>query len=89
MKELNILLDENTNIKICDFGLAHKFKTAQEKNTDCCGTPGYWAPEMMKHEEYRMMPDWFALGVVIYKLMMKKGPFDPVGMDYSGVKEGP
>jgi len=23
MKELNLLLDKNSNIKICDFGLAH------------------------------------------------------------------
>jgi len=49
MKELNILLDENTNIKLCDFGLAHKFKTPQETVNECCGTPGYWAPEQMKH----------------------------------------
>jgi len=25
MKELNILIDGNTNVQICDFGLAHKF----------------------------------------------------------------
>ena len=37
-----------------------------------------------------MMPDWWALGVIIYKLMEKKGPFDPEGEEYiyEGPKEG-
>ena len=91
IKEMNMLLDPYTNIKICDFGLAHKFSSKQETLTDCCGTPGYWAPEQVKHEPHRMMPDWFALGVVIYKLMMRgKGPFDPLGKEYEyrHMKEG-
>jgi len=78
MKELNILVDGLGNTKICDFGLAYQFKEGGEvqKLNQCCGTPGYWAPEMIKREDYTMMPDWFALGVILYKLMMRKSPFD-------------
>jgi len=82
MKEMNILIDGNTNIQICDFGLAHKFANEEETVNNCCGTPGYWAPEQVKREQYRMMPDWWALGVIIYKLMERKGPFDAVGPEW-------
>ena len=29
-----------------------------------------------------MMPDWWALGVIIYRLMEKKGPWDPSGKEW-------
>ena len=34
-----------------------------------------------------MMPDWFALGVMLYKLMVRKGPFDAVGDEYKAKDE--
>lgn len=77
MKELNILIDGNTNVQICDFGLAHKFESETDTMDNCCGTPGYFAPEQVNKQPYRMMPDWWALGVIIYRLMEKKGPWDP------------
>jgi len=45
MKELNVLVDGEANVKICDFGLAYQFKTDEETNNQGCGTPGYWSPE--------------------------------------------
>jgi serine/threonine protein kinase len=77
MKESNILLDEKSNLKICDFDLAHQFKTDDETITKDCGTAGYRAPEQVRKEAYRMMPDWWALGVILYNLMMRVKPFEP------------
>lgn len=83
MKELNILLDEDSNVKICDFGLANQFKTDDETLTNKCGTPGYWAPEQIKAEPYQYMPDWWALGVILYKLMVRRAPFEPEGAEWT------
>lgn len=29
-----------------------------------------------------MMPDWFSLGVILYRLIVRKGPFDPLEEEY-------
>lgn len=46
IKSHNILVDENNNIKLCDFGLA-RFKSDLNKGTmQYSGTPAYMAPEL-------------------------------------------
>jgi len=47
MKPENILLDEQMNVKVTDFGFAKVLKSG-ERLTDLCGTPGYLAPETLK-----------------------------------------
>jgi serine/threonine protein kinase len=48
VKMANILIDEHSNLKVCDFGLAHQFKSDDEELDKCCGTPTTWAPEVIK-----------------------------------------
>ena len=79
----NILNDEDAYIKLCDFGLAKELKQGTTSN-NCCGTATTMAPEVIKHENYRLMPDWWSVGIVIYQLMMGSSPFDAfdqTGMD--------
>jgi serine/threonine protein kinase len=46
LKSHNILVDENFNIKVCDFGLA-RFKADLNKGTmQYSGTPAYMSPEL-------------------------------------------
>ena len=47
IKMENILLDEDQNIKLTDFGFA-KILQPRERLYDLCGTPGYLAPELLK-----------------------------------------
>lgn len=40
-----------------------------------CGTPNYMAPEMIIHKGYSFGVDWWAVGVMIYELIVGIDPF--------------
>ncbi|CAK87783.1 unnamed protein product (macronuclear) [Paramecium tetraurelia] len=76
----NILLqkpNEITSLKIIDFGLATYQQPLQKLSV--CGTPGYIAPEILKHsnnEEYFTQKcDIFSAGVIFYKLLTRRTLF--------------
>lgn len=71
----NILIDINSNIKICDFGVAKKFKKNEVLNEQC-GTPAYIAPEIFKGNGYEGPPvDVWSSGVVLYAMLSGTVPF--------------
>jgi len=72
LKPENCLLDDMGYCKVSDFGLA-KFVIGHTFTT--CGTPEYFAPEMIKGTGHTSAIDWWALGIFIYELMMSEPPF--------------
>jgi serum/glucocorticoid-regulated kinase 2 len=40
-----------------------------------CGTPEYLAPEMLTQEGHDMSVDWWAIGVIIYEMLIGVTPF--------------
>jgi serine/threonine protein kinase len=56
--------DENSPIKITDFGLA-RF-VLNELATTACGTPNYVAPEIIQGQGYGKEVDYWSIGVIIY-----------------------
>lgn len=71
----NILIDINSNIKVCDFGVAKKM-TKGEMMTDQCGTPAYIAPEVFKGNGYDgSLSDVWSSGVVLYAMLAGTVPF--------------
>lgn len=80
VKPENILLDDQLNVKLTDFGFA-KLLQPGEKLFDIYGTPGYFAPELLKaamHEDtdgYGQAIDLWACGVVMYTLLVGCPPF--------------
>ncbi|KAJ8316284.1 hypothetical protein KUTeg_006298 [Tegillarca granosa] len=72
----NLLLDNNMNIKIADFGFGNFYKTNEHLAT-WCGSPPYAAPEVFEGKKY-LGPqiDIWSLGVVLYVLVCGALPFD-------------
>jgi len=71
LKMQNILLDENYNPKICDFGFATFFK--KDKLKKPLGTLNYAAPEILSNTPYDgFKVDIFSLGVVLLNLVTCK-----------------
>jgi serine/threonine protein kinase len=74
LKPHNILLDDNNNLKITDFGFARYVKDDMLINT-LCGTPIYMAPEIIKHKKYTNKSDLWSLGIIMYEMIFGKLPF--------------
>ena len=63
LKLENILLNNNLDAKLSDFGVA-KFMNNMENS--CVGTPLYMAPEVKNDENYNEKCDIWSLGIIIY-----------------------
>ncbi|KAI9485501.1 MAG: kinase-like domain-containing protein [Benjaminiella poitrasii] len=76
LKLENILLDENDNVKICDFGFARQTDKNQLLKT-FCGSLAYSAPEVIQHQNYSgPATDIWSLGIILFILLAGELPFD-------------
>ncbi|XP_071332511.1 NUAK family SNF1-like kinase 1 [Trachinotus anak] len=76
LKLENILLDQDLNVKLADFGLSNHFQRGTLLQT-YCGSPLYAAPEIVKGLPYQGPEvDCWALGVLLYALVYSSMPFD-------------
>ncbi|ETE69088.1 Serine/threonine-protein kinase PLK4, partial [Ophiophagus hannah] len=72
----NLLLTNNMNIKIADFGLATQLKMPHEKHYTMCGTPNYISPEIATRSAHGLESDVWSLGCMFFTLLAGKPPFD-------------
>ena len=77
IKPSNIFVLENDQVKVADFGLA-KLASASDltRMGDLLGTFGYASPEQLRGQEIDGRSDIFSLGIVIYKMLTGKKPFE-------------
>ncbi|KAJ7950049.1 Receptor-like kinase [Quillaja saponaria] len=79
----NIMLDEQTNAHIADFGLSSLITTSASTNIIAtAGSLGYNAPELSKIKKPNTKTDVYSLGVIILELLTGKSPAEPTnGLD--------
>ena len=76
IKPENLLLDENDNIKIVDFGLSNEYPNNELLST-ACGSPCYAAPEMINGDKYNgLRTDIWSSGIVLYAMLCGYLPFE-------------
>ncbi len=79
LKPSNILLDEELQPYVSDFGLAKVFAPDAEMTASgvIAGTPSYMAPEQAsgRHAEIGPATDVYSLGAILYELLTGQPPF--------------
>ena len=78
IKPENILQSERGEFKLCDFGFSAKvgyIKGKLHRRQTYCGTPEYFAPEIINGQEQTEKVDIWTIGVLIYELLHHKAPF--------------
>jgi len=69
LKSLNLLVTENWDVKLCDFGLSRLVQGDMKTFTRLCGTYAYIAPEMFKGSPASEKSDVFSMGIVLWELI--------------------
>lgn len=76
IKPQNILMDEEGNVKITDFGIATSLgATSFTQTNSVIGTVHYLSPEQARGGLATMKSDLYALGIVFYELLTGELPF--------------
>jgi serine/threonine-protein kinase len=77
LKPANILLDEERNVFLTDFGIARRLgETRLTGQGMVVGSPTYMSPEAWRGEEPSAETDVYSLGVIFFQLLTGKAPFE-------------
>ena len=88
LKPSNVLVDSHGQVKLLDFGIATLLDSEPSgapRSVTLAGgplTPEYAAPEQLTGESVTTATDVYALGVILYELLVGHHPTAPVGAPY-------
>ncbi len=95
VKPGNVMLSQNGQVKVMDFGIARAMASGQATMTQTSaviGTAQYLSPEQARGETVDARSDVYATGCLMYELMCGDPPFmgdNPVSVAYQHVREAP
>ncbi len=74
LKPANVMLRENGQITLIDFGIMRCYDPLKKSDTACFGTKGYAAPEQFGRRQSDARTDIYALGMTLHHLLTGVGP---------------
>ena len=74
LKPQNIMLDEQGEVRITDFGIAALAGEVSGREA-MSGTPAYMSPEQLEGQELTLKSDIYSLGLVLYEVFTGKKAF--------------
>jgi serine/threonine protein kinase len=75
LKPANVMIDEQGNARLTDFGIAALAEETRNEEHRA-GTPAYMSPEQLAGEELTTRSDIYSLGLVLYEVFTGKKAFD-------------
>ncbi|KAL6560523.1 Serine/threonine-protein kinase edr1 [Orobanche gracilis] len=75
LKSPNLLVDNNWNVKVCDFGLSRLKNNTFLSSKSTAGTPEWMAPEVLRNEPSNEKCDVYSFGVILWELATLKLPW--------------
>ena len=85
IKPENLVFGANGYLHLTDFGIALEYHRGENGVRSASGTPGYMAPEAITNKRQEFSVDYFALGVIVYELMLGERPYQ--GKNRKEIKE--
>ncbi len=77
LKPSNILIGQDGQVRLCDFGIAKSLQTelGLTRTGETLGTPYYMAPEQFRSAEIDQRTDIYSFGILAYELVVGHPPF--------------
>jgi serine/threonine protein kinase len=86
LKPSNVMINEQNQIRLIDFGIARSYKEGQALDTVALGTIGFAAPERYESTQSDHRTDIYSLGALLYYLLSKGQYVTPLSESLANIR---